>query len=61
MIEKLIQDKCGGLEDLSFMLSKDLFAHLRDEVECCASAGSACEEIVKFLVENWYSSAAMVD
>jgi hypothetical protein len=35
-------------------LPRNSIVHPRDEVDWCASAGSACEE-------NWYSSIAMVD
>ena len=59
MIEKLIQDNVVVLRTIR--LPRDKFVHLRDEVEWFASAGSACEEIVKFLVEKWYSLTAMVD
>ena len=59
MIEKLIQDNVVVLRTIC--LPRDKFVHLRDEVEWFASAGSACEEIVKFLVEKWYSLTAMVD
>jgi hypothetical protein len=59
MIEKLIQDNVVVLRTIC--LPRDKFVHLRDEVDWSASAGSACEEIVKFLVQNWYSSTAMVD
>jgi hypothetical protein len=52
MIEKLIQDNVVVLRTIC--LPRDKFVHLRDEVECFASVGSACEE-------NWYSSIAMVD
>ena len=52
MIEKLIQDNVVVLRTIR--LPRDKLVHLRDEVDWCASAGSACEE-------NWYSSIAMVD
>ncbi len=54
MIEKLIQDNVVVLRTIHSFCQKIKFVLLRDEVECCASAGSACEE-------NWYSSIAMVD
>jgi hypothetical protein len=41
-IEKLIQDNVVVLR--TFRLPRDKFVHLRDEVDWCASAGSACEE-----------------
>ncbi len=52
---------CVGLEDHSFILSKDQVGSSAWWSWSCASAGSACEEIGKFLVQNWYSSTAMVD
>jgi hypothetical protein len=52
MIEKLIQDNVVVLRTIR--LPRDKLVHLRDEVDWCASAGSACEE-------NWYSSIAMID
>ncbi len=42
MIEKLIQDNVVVLRTIR--LPRDKFVHLRDEVDWCASAGSACEE-----------------
>ncbi len=54
MIEKLIQDNVVVMRTIRSFCQKIKFVLLRDEVECCASAGSACEE-------NWYSSIAMVD
>jgi hypothetical protein len=59
MIGKLIQDNVVVLRTIR--LPRDNIVHPRDEVDWCASAGSACEEIVKFLVEKWYSSTVMVD
>ena len=59
MIEKLIQDNVVVLRTIR--LPRDKLVHPRDEVDWFASAGSACEEIVKFLVEKWYSLTAMVD
>jgi hypothetical protein len=50
MIEKLIQDNVVVLRTIR--LPRDKLVHLRDEVDWCASAGSACEEIVKFLVQK---------
>jgi hypothetical protein len=61
MIEKLIQDNVVVLRTIHSFCQKIKLVFLRDEVECCASAGSACEEIVRFLVHEWYSSTAMVD
>ncbi len=62
MIEKLIQDNVVVvLRTIHSFCQKIKLVLLCDEVECCASAGSACEEIVNFLVRNWYSSTAMVD
>ncbi len=61
MIEKLIQDNVVVLRTIRSFCQKIRLVLLRDEVKCCASAGSACEEIVKFLVQIWYSSTAMVD
>ena len=61
MIEKLIQDNVVVLRTIHSFCQKIKLVLLRDEVECCASGGSACEEIVKFLVHKWYSSTAMVD
>ncbi len=61
MIEKLIQDNVVVLRTIHSFCQKIKLVLLRDEVDWFASAGSACEEIVKFLVENWYSSTAMVD
>jgi len=52
MIEKLIQDNVVVLRTIR--LPRNKLVHPRDEVDWCASAGSACEE-------NWYSSIAMVD
>ena len=59
MIEKLIQDNVVVLRTIR--LPRDKLVHPRDEVDWFASAGFACEEIVKFLVEKWYSLTAMVD
>ena len=56
MIEKLIQDNVVVLRTIR--LPRNKLVHLRDEVDWCASAGSACEEIS---VEKWYSLTAMVD
>ncbi len=50
MIEKLIQDNVVVLRTIC--LPRDKLVHPRDEVDWFASAGSACEEIVKFLVRN---------
>jgi hypothetical protein len=61
MIEKLIQDNVVVLRTIHSFCQKIKLVLLRDEVECCASGGSACEEIVKYLVHKWYSSTAMVD
>ena len=51
MIEKLIQDNVVVLRTIR--LPRDKLVHPRDEVDWFVSAGSACEEIVKFLVEKW--------
>ena len=59
MIEKLIQDNVVVLRTIR--LPRDKLVHPRDEVDGCASAGSACEELFEILVEKWYSSTAMVD
>jgi hypothetical protein len=44
MIEKLIQDNVVVLRTIC--LPRDKLVHLRDEVDWCASVGSACEESV---------------
>ncbi len=45
MIEKLIQDNVVVvLRTIQSFCQKIKLVLLRDEVECCASAGSACEE-----------------
>ncbi len=42
MIERLIQDNVVVLRTIC--LPRDKLVHPRDEVDWCASAGSACEE-----------------
>ncbi len=44
MIEKLIQDTVVVLRTIHSFCQKIKLVLLRDEVEVCASAGSACEE-----------------
>ena len=51
MIEKLIQDNVVVLRTIR--LPRNQLVHLRDEVDWCASAGSACEERIGIARQLW--------
>ena len=52
MIEKLIQDNVVVLRTIHSFCQKIKLVLLHDEVECCASGGSACEELLNSLFTN---------